>query len=80
SLELSEAIDSMYWWHQNAQVCYVYLHDTDKLPWPTEPYDPYVAKMFRVMPIMTNCNKHHETPLLLNNDHHNVLAMQPRYD
>ena len=27
SAELSEAINSMYRWYENAQVCYVYLHD-----------------------------------------------------
>ncbi|KAI6145917.1 hypothetical protein BKA82DRAFT_4357174 [Pisolithus tinctorius] len=42
--ELSEAINSMYWWYQNAQVCYAYLHDADELPWPTQPYDPYGDK------------------------------------
>ena len=27
SAELSEAINSMYWWYENAEVCYAYLHD-----------------------------------------------------
>ncbi|KIK22946.1 hypothetical protein PISMIDRAFT_101515, partial [Pisolithus microcarpus 441] len=27
SAELSEAINLMYWWYQNAQICYVYLND-----------------------------------------------------
>ncbi|KIN93777.1 hypothetical protein M404DRAFT_943393 [Pisolithus tinctorius Marx 270] len=31
----------MYWWYQNAQVCYAYLHDAEELPRPTEPYGPY---------------------------------------
>ena len=30
SAELSEAINSMYSWYQNAQVCYVYLADVAK--------------------------------------------------
>ncbi|KAI6017469.1 heterokaryon incompatibility protein-domain-containing protein [Pisolithus marmoratus] len=29
SAELSEAINSMYQWYQDAQVCYAYLHDVD---------------------------------------------------
>ncbi|KAI5993801.1 heterokaryon incompatibility protein-domain-containing protein [Pisolithus orientalis] len=38
SSELSEAINSMYQWYQNAQVCYAYLSDVDELPRPTMPY------------------------------------------
>ncbi|KAI5986980.1 heterokaryon incompatibility protein-domain-containing protein, partial [Pisolithus orientalis] len=38
SSELSEAINSMYQWYQNAQVCYAYLSDVDELPRPTKPY------------------------------------------
>ena len=32
SSELSEAINSMYWWYENAKVCYAYLHDVPD-PW-----------------------------------------------
>ncbi|KAI5986984.1 heterokaryon incompatibility protein-domain-containing protein [Pisolithus orientalis] len=39
SSELSEAINSMYRWYQNAQVCYAYLNDVDELPRSTGPYD-----------------------------------------
>jgi hypothetical protein len=31
SAELSEAINSMYMWYQNSQVCYAYLSDVDNL-------------------------------------------------
>ncbi|KAI6143091.1 heterokaryon incompatibility protein-domain-containing protein [Pisolithus tinctorius] len=34
SSELSEAINSMYQWYQNAQVCYAYLNDVDELAFP----------------------------------------------
>ncbi|KAI6142515.1 heterokaryon incompatibility protein-domain-containing protein [Pisolithus tinctorius] len=36
SSELSEAINSMYRWYQNAQVCYAYLNDVEELShgWP----------------------------------------------
>ncbi|KAI6032537.1 heterokaryon incompatibility protein-domain-containing protein, partial [Pisolithus marmoratus] len=36
SAELSEAINSMYRWYQNAQVCYAYLNDVDELDFPTK--------------------------------------------
>ncbi|KIO00240.1 hypothetical protein M404DRAFT_153168, partial [Pisolithus tinctorius Marx 270] len=36
SSELSEAINSMYRWYQNAQVCYTYLHDVDESVFPTK--------------------------------------------
>ncbi|KAI6145882.1 heterokaryon incompatibility protein-domain-containing protein, partial [Pisolithus tinctorius] len=36
SSELSEAINSMYRWYQNAQVCYAYLNDVDKPGVPSE--------------------------------------------
>ncbi|KAI6023400.1 heterokaryon incompatibility protein-domain-containing protein [Pisolithus marmoratus] len=36
SAELSEAINSMYQWYRNSQICYVYLNDVDKLVFPTE--------------------------------------------
>ncbi|KAI5988159.1 heterokaryon incompatibility protein-domain-containing protein [Pisolithus albus] len=36
SAELSEAINSMYRWYQNAQLCYAYLHDVDEPTFPTE--------------------------------------------
>ena len=32
SVELSEAINSMYRWYQNAEVCYVYLSDLPGCP------------------------------------------------
>jgi len=35
SAELSESINSMYRWYENAQVCYAYLHDV-----PDDPGDP----------------------------------------
>ncbi|KAI6038838.1 heterokaryon incompatibility protein-domain-containing protein, partial [Pisolithus marmoratus] len=35
SAELSEAINSMYRWYQNAQVCYAYLNDVDGPVFPT---------------------------------------------
>ncbi|KAI5987367.1 hypothetical protein EDD15DRAFT_2199579 [Pisolithus albus] len=37
SAELSEAINSMYRWYQNAQMCYAYLNDVDEPIFPTEP-------------------------------------------
>ncbi|KAI6137299.1 heterokaryon incompatibility protein-domain-containing protein, partial [Pisolithus sp. B1] len=36
SAELSEAINSMYRWYQDAQVCYAYLNDLDESTFPTE--------------------------------------------
>ncbi|KAI6159001.1 heterokaryon incompatibility protein-domain-containing protein [Pisolithus thermaeus] len=36
SAELSEAINSMYRWYQNAQVCYAYLNDVEESTFPTE--------------------------------------------
>ncbi|KAI5991382.1 heterokaryon incompatibility protein-domain-containing protein [Pisolithus marmoratus] len=36
SAELSEAINSMYRWYQNAQVCYAYLNDVDQPSFPIE--------------------------------------------
>ncbi|KAI6106448.1 heterokaryon incompatibility protein-domain-containing protein, partial [Pisolithus croceorrhizus] len=36
SSELSEAINSMYRWYQNAEVCYAYLNDSDERTFPTE--------------------------------------------
>ncbi|KAI6038896.1 heterokaryon incompatibility protein-domain-containing protein, partial [Pisolithus marmoratus] len=39
SAELSEAINAMYRWYQNAQVCYAYLNDVNESVFPTEP-DP----------------------------------------
>ncbi|KAI6167803.1 hypothetical protein EDD17DRAFT_1751214 [Pisolithus thermaeus] len=36
SAELTEAINSMYRWYRNSQVCYVYLNDIDKSEFPTE--------------------------------------------
>ncbi|KAL4063538.1 hypothetical protein V8B97DRAFT_2026396 [Scleroderma yunnanense] len=34
SAELSEAINSMYWWYENSRVCYAYLHN---VPGPSFP-------------------------------------------
>ncbi|KAI6141590.1 heterokaryon incompatibility protein-domain-containing protein [Pisolithus tinctorius] len=39
SSELSEAMNSMYRWYRNAQVCYAYLHDVDKPTFPTKQDD-----------------------------------------
>ncbi|KAI6041703.1 heterokaryon incompatibility protein-domain-containing protein, partial [Pisolithus marmoratus] len=39
SSELSEAINAMYRWYQNAQVCYAYLNDVDESDFPTESDD-----------------------------------------
>ncbi|KAI6145781.1 heterokaryon incompatibility protein-domain-containing protein [Pisolithus tinctorius] len=36
STELSEAINSMYRWYRNAQVCYAYLNDVDEEVFPVE--------------------------------------------
>ena len=36
SAELSEAINSMYRWYANAEVCYAYLYDVDGSSLPTE--------------------------------------------
>ncbi|KAI6022274.1 heterokaryon incompatibility protein-domain-containing protein, partial [Pisolithus microcarpus] len=36
SAELSEAINSMYRWYQDAQVCYAYLNDVKESTFPTE--------------------------------------------
>ena len=45
SAELSEAINSMYRWYENAQVCYVYLHDVLDPSFPVESdYDEEAAK------------------------------------
>jgi len=35
SAELSEAINSMYRWYENAEVCYAYLHDVPASSFPT---------------------------------------------
>ena len=35
SAELSEAINSMYQWYENAKVCYAYLHDVPASSFPT---------------------------------------------
>jgi len=40
SAELSEAINSMYRWYENAQVCYAYLHDVLDSSFPVE-FDDY---------------------------------------
>ncbi|KAI5992017.1 heterokaryon incompatibility protein-domain-containing protein [Pisolithus orientalis] len=36
STELSEAINSMYRWYRNAQVCYAYLNDVDEKVFPVK--------------------------------------------
>ncbi|KIK15090.1 hypothetical protein PISMIDRAFT_115816, partial [Pisolithus microcarpus 441] len=41
SSELSEAINSMYRWYQNARVCYAYLHDVGESTFPTEQDDKF---------------------------------------
>lgn len=37
SAELSEAINSMYYWYASAERCYTYLHDIDDFALPTGP-------------------------------------------
>ncbi|KIK19968.1 hypothetical protein PISMIDRAFT_106587, partial [Pisolithus microcarpus 441] len=44
SAELSEAINSMYRWYQNAQVCYAYLNDVGESTFPTEEDDNKFAQ------------------------------------
>ncbi|KAI5984784.1 heterokaryon incompatibility protein-domain-containing protein, partial [Pisolithus marmoratus] len=44
SSELSEAINAMYRWYQNAQVCYAYLNDVDESVFPTEHDNSKFAK------------------------------------
>ncbi|KIK16414.1 hypothetical protein PISMIDRAFT_59462, partial [Pisolithus microcarpus 441] len=39
SAELSEAINSMYRWYRNAQVCYAYLNDVGESTFPTKKDD-----------------------------------------
>ena len=39
SADLSEAINSMYRWYANAEVCYAYLHDVDDSSFPTKKDD-----------------------------------------
>ncbi|KAI6019532.1 hypothetical protein PISMIDRAFT_121469, partial [Pisolithus microcarpus 441] len=41
SSELSEAINSMYRWYQNARVCYAYLHDVGESTFPTQQDDKF---------------------------------------
>ena len=43
SAELSEAINSMYRWYENAQVCYAYLHDILDSSFPVAPNDERYA-------------------------------------
>ena len=43
SAELSEAINSMYQWYENSEVCYVYLHNVPGSSFPTVP-DNWYAK------------------------------------
>jgi hypothetical protein len=42
SAELSEAINSMYQWYQNAHICYVYLEDFDSVS-ATESYNAFAC-------------------------------------
>ncbi|KAI5984791.1 heterokaryon incompatibility protein-domain-containing protein, partial [Pisolithus marmoratus] len=42
SAELSEAINAMYRWYQNAQVCYAYLNDVDESVFPTKQDEKWV--------------------------------------
>ncbi|KAI5985036.1 heterokaryon incompatibility protein-domain-containing protein, partial [Pisolithus albus] len=44
SAELSEAINSMYRWYQNAQVCHAYLNDVGESTFPTEKADEKFSK------------------------------------
>ncbi|KAI5985042.1 heterokaryon incompatibility protein-domain-containing protein [Pisolithus albus] len=44
SAELSEAINSMYRWYQNAQVCYAYLNDVGESTFPTKKDDNKFAE------------------------------------
>ncbi|KAI5992145.1 heterokaryon incompatibility protein-domain-containing protein [Pisolithus albus] len=44
SAELSEAINSMYRWYQDAQVCYAYLSDVEESTFPTERNDEMYDK------------------------------------
>ncbi|KAI6143516.1 heterokaryon incompatibility protein-domain-containing protein, partial [Pisolithus thermaeus] len=39
SSELSEAINSMYRWYQNAQICYAYLNDVEESTFPSKKDD-----------------------------------------
>ncbi|KAI5985002.1 heterokaryon incompatibility protein-domain-containing protein, partial [Pisolithus marmoratus] len=43
SAELSEAINAMYRWYQNAQVCYAYLNDVDESVFPTKQDEKWVT-------------------------------------
>ena len=43
SAELSEAINSMYRWYENAQVCYAYLHDAPDSSFPVARNDERYA-------------------------------------
>ena len=40
SAELSEAINSMYRWYANSEVCYAHLHDVSEPSFPTERDEP----------------------------------------
>ncbi|KAI6008515.1 hypothetical protein EDC04DRAFT_2907071 [Pisolithus marmoratus] len=42
SAELSEAINSMYRWYLNSQVCYAYLHDVVETTFPKQKNDKFV--------------------------------------
>ncbi|KAI6001711.1 hypothetical protein EDC04DRAFT_1055812 [Pisolithus marmoratus] len=42
SAELSEAINAMYRWYQNAQVCYAYINDVDESVFPTKQDEKWV--------------------------------------
>ena len=44
SAELSEAINSMYRWYENAQVCYAYLHDAPDSSFPVARNDERCPK------------------------------------
>lgn len=46
SSELSEAINSMYQWYENATSCYVYLHDTAGNSWTNRRDSPTIPKWF----------------------------------
>ncbi|KAI6004984.1 heterokaryon incompatibility protein-domain-containing protein [Pisolithus marmoratus] len=46
SAELSEAINAMYRWYQNAQVCYAYLNDVDESVFPTKQDEKWVKSSY----------------------------------
>ena len=45
SAELTEAINSMYKWYQNAEICFVFLPDVEPIP-STEPEQKFLEEQF----------------------------------